>query len=178
MEFESLEIDGAKLIKSNLFKDNRGAFFKVFNDDEFKSNGIEMDIKESYYSISNKDVIRGMHFQTDEFAHDKLVYVAKGKVLDVVLDIRESSKTFKKFITVELSAENGLILFIPKGCAHGFKSLDDNTMMVYNVSTVYSPSHDCGIRYDSFGMDWNVENPIISKRDAEFKSIDEVKLFK
>lgn len=100
------------------------------------------------------------------------------KGIRCVLDIRQSSKTFKKFITVEFSAKNGLILFVPKGCAYGFKSLEDNTIMEYNVSIVYSLNHDCGIRYDSFEMDWNVENTIISKRDAEFKSIDEVKLFK
>lgn len=177
MEFEELGIKGLFLIKSNIFKDDRGEFLKVFNKEIFLENNINFEIQESYYSISNKDVIRGMHFQTKEFAHDKLVYVANGKVLDVVLDLRKSSKTFKSYETVELSAEEGALLFIPKGCAHGFKSLEDNTMMIYNVSTVYSSTHDCGVRYDSFGMDWGIENPIISDRDKKFKGIEEIELF-
>lgn len=177
MEFEELGIKGLFLIKSNIFKDDRGEFLKVFNKEIFLENNINFEIQESYYSISNKDVIRGMHFQTKEFAHDKLVYVANGKVLDVVLDLRKSSKTFKSYETIELSAEEGALLFIPKGCAHGFKSLEDNTMMIYNVSTVYSSTHDCGVRYDSFGMDWGIENPIISDRDKKFKGIEEIELF-
>lgn len=177
MEFEELGIKGLFLIKSNIFKDDRGEFLKVFNKEIFLENNINFEIQESYYSISNKDVIRGMHFQTREFAHDKLVYVANGKVLDVVLDLRKSSKTFKSYETIELSAEEGALLFIPKGCAHGFKSLEDNTMIIYNVSTVYSSTHDCGVRYDSFGMDWGIENPIISDRDKKFKGIEEIELF-
>ena len=177
MEFEELEINGLYLIKSNLFKDNRGEFLKVFNNDIFIKNNINFEIKESYYSISNKDVIRGMHFQTNKFAKDKLVYVANGKVLDVILDLRKSSSTFKKFEAIELSAEKGNLLFIPKGCAHGFKSLEDNTMMIYNVSTVYSKENDCGVRYDSFGMNWCIDNPIISERDRSFKKIEEIEFF-
>lgn len=177
MEFMNLDIDGVKLIKGNKFSDERGVFLKTFNDDFFINNGINMEIKESFYSISNKDVIRGMHYQNGDYAQDKLVYVPKGKVLDVVLDIRKSSKTFKKFITVELSEENGKILFIPKGCAHGFKVLEDDTIMVYNVSTVYSKDNDCGIRYDSFGIDWGVKDPIMSKRDKEFKPLHEIEFF-
>ena len=173
MEFENLEIEGIKLIKGNKFSDERGAFFKYFNDDIFKENGIQFEIKEAYYSISNKDVIRGMHFQTGEYSHNKLVYAAQGSVLDVVLDLRKTSNTYKKFCTVELSEKNGYMLFIPRGCAHGFKSLEDNSLMVYNVSTVYSKEHDSGVRYDSFGMDWGIENPIISLRDKSFITLDE-----
>ena len=177
MEFYNQDIFGVKLIKFNKLNDNRGIFCKIYNEDIFEANGINIDIKESYYSISEKNVIRGMHFQIPPYDHDKLVYVANGKVLDVVLDIRKFSSTYKKFISIELSDENGLALFIPKGCAHGFKSLTNNTMMVYNVSTVYSPQCDCGIKYDSFGMDWNVENPIISKRDASFYALEDIEKF-
>ena len=114
-----------------------------------------------------------MHFQTGEYSHNKLVYAAQGSVLDVVLDLRKTSNTYKKFCTVELSEKNGYMLFIPRGCAHGFKSLEDNSLMVYNVSTVYSKEHDSGVRYDSFGMDWGIENPIISLRDKSFITLDE-----
>lgn len=176
MEFYETEIEGAKLIKCNIFKDARGVFCKTFNKDIFESARIHTEIQESYYSISKKDVIRGMHFQIPPYDHDKIVYVTNGKILDVVLDIRKSSPTYKKYISVELTDDNGLMLFIPKGCAHGFRALEDNTMVVYNVSTVYSSEHDCGVKYDSFGMDWGIKNPIISERDMSFQSIDEMKL--
>lgn len=174
MKFISTEIEGVKLIETKLFKDNRGAFLKIFNEKIFKENGINFEVKESYYSISNKDVIRGMHFQLPPYHHDKLVIVISGKIQDVVLDLRSNSKTYKKYITVELSAENGMALFIPKGCAHGFRSLMDNTIMMYNVSTIYNFDADSGLKWDSFGVNWGIINPIISDRDNSFKDLEEI----
>lgn len=175
MEFINTKIEGLKIIKTNLFEDNRGNFLKMFNEELFRLNGInDFEIKESYYSTSNKDVIRGMHFQLPPHHHHKLVNVISGKIQDIVLDLRENSKTYKKYISVELSAENQTALFIPKGCAHGFKSLMDNTIVMYNVSTGYNRDADCGVKYNSFGLDWKVENPVISDRDNSFKALEEI----
>lgn len=174
MEIIDTKLDGVYIIKNNIFKDNRGEFIKTYHHDLFKEKQLCTDFKESYYSVSKKNTIRGMHFQKRPFDHDKLVYVANGKILDVVIDLREGSRTFKEFITIEISRENGQSVYIPKGCAHGFLALEDNTITVYNVSTVYNCDCDCGIRYNSFGMDWNIADPILSNRDKSFCGIDEI----
>ena len=100
-----------------------------------------------------------------------MVTVIQGKIIDVILDLRKKSKTFKKFISVELSRDNRKSIFIPKGIAHGFGSLCDNSIAYYMVTTEYSPSHDKGIRYDSFGFKWPILNPIISNRDMNFPDL-------
>ncbi len=147
--------------------DERGGFVKVFNNDLFTQFGINFIPKEIYYSISKKDVIRGMHFQRPPFEHAKLVYVAKGKILDVVLDIRKESMTYGKVFSVDL-LENKNAVYIPSGFAHGFKSLDDDTIVIYNQTSCYSKEHDCGILWNNFGFDWGIENPIVSERDKSF----------
>lgn len=167
------EIQGVFIIDNFKAKDNRGVFVKTFNENAFKASEIVFNIKESYLSISEKDVIRGMHFQLPPHDHEKLVYVASGAIIDVIVDLRNHSKTFKKFISVKLSSENGKSVFIPKGCAHGFKSLETGTITVYNVSSCYNAKSDEGIRYDSFGFDWEVESPVLSYRDQQFLSLDE-----
>lgn len=174
MKFINTEIEGVKIIESNLFEDNRGAFLKIFNEDVFKENGIEFEIKESYYSTSNKDVIRGMHFQLPPYDHDKLVNVISGKIIDIILDLRQKSNTYRKYISIELSADNNRAVFIPRGCAHGFKSIVDNTIVMYNVSTVYNNKFDSGVRWDSFGFEWEVDKPIVSDRDNSFKKLCDI----
>lgn len=174
MDFINTKIDGVVLIKNNRISDIRGGFLKIFNKEIFLNDKIDFHIQESYYSISNKDVIRGMHFQLPPYEHEKMVNVIRGSIVDVILDLRSNSKTYKKYINVELSQENNMGVFIPKGCAHGFKSLEDNTVALYNVSTCYNSIADSGVRYDSFGMEWGVENPIVSDRDKGFKSLSEL----
>ena len=166
-------IEGLKILEPKVFQDLRGRFIKTFNDDFFKENGFNIEIKECYYSISHKDVIRGMHFQIPPYDHIKLVYVPNGAINDVVLDIRKGSPTYKKFFKIELSSENGKVLIIPKGLAHGFKSLQDNTNVIYMQTTCYSKEADEGIRFDSFGFDWECDNPKVSDRDLSFKTLDE-----
>ena len=165
-------ISGLKIFELKIFEDSRGKFIKTFNDDFFKQNGLEIDIKESYYSISHKDVIRGMHFQTPPFEHLKLVYVTYGKIIDVVLDIRKGSPTYGKNFSMELSGQNGKVLIIPEGFAHGFKSLEDNTNVTYMQTTCYAPNNDAGIKYDSFGFDWGCPSYKISDRDDAFEIFD------
>ncbi len=168
MKILNTEISGLKVIEPNIFEDNRGKFVKTFNDSFFKEIGIDIDIKESYYSISKKDVIRGMHFQIPPYEHMKIVYVTYGKILDVILDIRKGSPSYGNTFSIELSSKNGKILVIPSGLAHGFKSLENNTNVSYLQTSVYSAEHDYGIRYDSFNFDWKCKNKNLSQRDLSF----------
>ena len=173
MTVESTILEGVYIITNFNVNDDRGLFVKTFNKNTFKENNLDFKIRESFYSISNKNVIRGMHFQLPPNDHEKLVYVPKGSIIDVVIDLRKESKTFKKFISVELSEENKKSIFIPKGLAHGFKSLKNNTITVYNVSTEYNDKSDQGIIYNSFGYNWNVKDPLLSERDKTFLSLND-----
>ena len=173
MEIIKTDLDGVFIIKNKIFQDERGTFIKTFNKEEFEKNNLCTQFNESYFSISNKDVIRGMHFQLPPFEHEKLVYVTKGKILDVVVDLRKNSKTLGKSINLELSEENGYSIYIPKGLAHGFKSLENGTTTIYNVATVYNPENDYGIKWDSFEFDWQIATPIISIRDKNFETMND-----
>lgn len=171
MMFEKTKLAGVYIINNFNTIDNRGLFVKTFNKDLFFKNNLHFEIKESYYSVSNKNVIRGMHFQLPPSAHEKLVYVSKGSILDVIIDLRKGSKTFKQFISVELSNENKKSIFIPKGLAHGFKSLMNDTITVYNVATEYNAELDTGIKFDSFDFNWNSDDIVMSDRDKKFQSL-------
>ena len=160
MEIIKTKLEGVYIIKNKIFSDNRGKFIKIYHEEEFKKLGLCTDFKESYFSISNKNVIRGMHLQLPPMDHEKLVYVTKGKVKDIIVDLRTNSKTRGEYIEVELSEENGYSVYIPKGLAHGFRAIEDNTITVYNVATVYNQECHYGIKYDSFGYGWSIENPI------------------
>lgn len=173
MKIIETEIQGLQILEPKIFEDVRGKFIKTFNNEFFKEHNLDIGIKETYYSISHKDVIRGMHFQTPPYDHIKLVYVPTGKIIDVVLDIRKNSPTYGKYFSCELSGDNGKILIIPKGLAHGFKSLQDNTNVTYMQTTCYAPNFDGGIRYDSFGFEWECNKPQLSDRDKAFPTLSE-----
>jgi len=169
MKIIETSIKGLLILEPRVFQDQRGKFIKTFNDSFFKEHHLDISIKETYFSLSNKDIIRGMHFQTPPYEHVKIVYVPYGKILDVVLDIRKDSSTYGKYYSIKLSDENTKVLIIPKGLAHGFKSLQDNTNVTYMQTTVYAPENDAGIRYDSFGFDWELSNSELSERDLSFE---------
>ena len=173
MQINKTDFEGLYVIDKFVSRDDRGNFIKMFNYDEFINNGIDVEFKESYYSTSKKNVIRGMHFQLPPDQHAKLVTVIKGSVTDVVVDLRKESPTYKKVFSIELSDRNNKALFIPVGMAHGFVSNEDDTVMLYQVSTGYHKESDCGIRYDSIDYQWNVTNPIVSDRDRSFESIND-----
>lgn len=173
MKIIDTNIIGLKILEPEIFEDGRGKFIKTFTNDFFKNNELDIDIKETYYSISHKNVIRGMHFQTPPYEHIKLVYVPAGIIIDVVLDIRKNSSTFGEYFSCELSSDNGKVLIIPKGLAHGFKSLQDNTNVTYMQTSCYVPNNDYGVRYDSFGFDWKCVSPKISDRDLIFPTFKE-----
>lgn len=175
MRIENTFIEGLKLLYLNEFKDIRGSFIKVLNSDFFEQNCLETNFKESYYSISAKNVIRGMHFQIPPSEHTKIVYVNNGSILDVILDIRKESQTFGKFFKIEINTNLPLLIYIPVGCAHGFLSLEDNTMVTYLQSSCYESISDKGIKFDSFGFNWKTSNPVLSSRDLSFESFKNFK---
>lgn len=165
---------GLFLIQHRVFEDHRGLFIKTYNQAQFLELGIDLEIQERYFSVSKKNVIRGMHFQIPPFDHFKLVSVLQGSILDVVLDLRKNSETYGKYFQVRIDAKDGVTIFIPKGFAHGFLALTDNSLVEYNQTSGYDQASDAGIRYDSFGFDWGVTSPFLSIRDLNF---DEFKTF-
>ena len=175
MNIKQTYFNTVRLIELPRFDDERGSFIKCYDEASFKEAGIAHCFKESYFSISDKNVIRGMHFQVPPADHEKLVCVTKGAVKDVILDIRKDSPSYGQAMDVILSAENHLALYIPRGFAHGFMSLEDQTIMNYLVATVHSPEHDKAIRWDSFGFDWNNNNPVMSQRDKDALPLSDFK---
>ena len=171
MDLQPTELNGVLVLQPKIFQDHRGSFVKTYQDALFSERGIRFVPREEFFSVSKKDVLRGMHFQLPPAAHDKLVYCAVGRVLDVVVDLRRGSKTFGKSIARELSAANRQMMFIPVGCAHGFLTLEDNSIMVYQTSTPHAPAQDAGILWNSFGFDWPVKEPVLSDRDRGFPAL-------
>lgn len=163
------------IIQSDIFSDSRGDFQKIFQTQLFKDFSMDFDIKEFYYSISHKNVIRGLHFQTPPHDHTKLVFVSQGEILDVVIDLRKDSATFGKLFSIRLNNLDGNSLFIPSGFAHGFLALTDNTIVNYMQTSQYHKESDSGILYSSIDFEWGIKNPIVSERDLSFVSFDQFK---
>ena len=151
--------------------DSRGTFIKTVHEDAFKELGLEADFVEQYYSVSKQHVLRGLHFQLPPSDHAKLVYCIKGRIFDVAVDLRQASATYGYFHTCELSAENGKMLYIPKGMAHGFYTLSEQAVVMYNVTSLYNAERDSGILWNSLNIPWpvdEIEPPVISERDKNF----------
>lgn len=165
MELIPTPLVGCYEVRPFFAQDERGTFVKTFHAERFSALGLPTEWREEYYSSSRKGVIRGMHFQTPPHDHEKLVYCMQGRVLDVVLDLRRASPTHGRHIAVELDAARGHGLMIPKGMAHGFLALTEDVLMAYKVTSVYAPENDAGIRWDSFGLHWGLDRPIVSARD-------------
>jgi dTDP-4-dehydrorhamnose 3,5-epimerase/CDP-3, 6-dideoxy-D-glycero-D-glycero-4-hexulose-5-epimerase len=152
------------LMELSKLNDLRGSFVKTFSKSTLDNLNLSFDLREEYYSTSKKDVIRGMHFQIPPHDHVKIVYCLEGAVLDVLLDLRRGP-AYGRVASVQLDASSPKLLIIPKGVAHGFKSLFDGSSMVYKTSSEYSIEHDRGIRWDSINFDWGLDKPVISDRD-------------
>jgi|TARA_B100000959_G_C14991739_1_gene628255 dTDP-4-dehydrorhamnose 3,5-epimerase len=167
------EIDGVFLLKLPYYTDKRGVFCKIYNFEYSKNLGLPFLCHESFFTISMANVIRGMHFQIYPHEQYKIASVVSGKIIDVVLDLRKESNTYGNHLTFELSNNNARAIFISPGIAHGFCSLEDNTIVNYIVSSVYAPEHDLGIHWNSFGYKWPVTNPILSDRDSQHPSFSD-----
>lgn len=164
------DIRGCFEIIPTIRRDSRGMFIKIAHEPEFRKLGLETHFAEEYYSVSRKGVLRGLHFQTPPMALTKLVFCVEGDILDAVVDLRKRSKTFGKSFTILLSTKKANMLYIPKGCAHGFYALSKKVVMLYKTSAVYSPEHDKGILWNSTGIKWPSKNPRLSPRDEAFPS--------
>lgn len=164
------KIKNCYLIDNFCQTDQRGSFTKFYNDSEFHQLGIQFTPKESYFSKSKKNVIRGMHFQKIPHDHDKLVSCVQGKIVDVILDLRADSVTYGEFDSFLLSEKNNKSIFIAAGVAHGFLAVEDDSITLYNVTSGYDKNSDSGILWNSFSFDWPISEPIISERDNDFPS--------
>jgi len=175
MKIEEMAIKGVYLLYGVTHRDKRGLSSQPYSEENLKEAGINIEVKEVLYSVSLKNVIRGMHFQLPPFTQSKLVTVISGEIMDVLLDLRVNSESYGKSIDVKLTENEGLMIYIPKGIAHGFLSLADNSTVLYIMDLPYVAEYDSGIRYDSFGYKWNVSEPILSDRDLALQRLNEFK---
>lgn len=167
MEISLTPFDGLKIIQLKIYHDNRGFFVERFNKKLFQDLGLPVDYFQDNHSLSTPNVIRGLHFQNNP-SQAKLVGCLRGKILDVAVDIRKDSPTLGKYFSIELSAENGKLLFIPAGFAHGFAVLgNESADVMYKVDNQFSKEGDGGIRFNDpdLKIDWQIANPIISDKD-------------
>jgi len=175
MQIRETKIDGCYEIEPVIFQDNRGSFIKTFQQDVFSAKQLETNFREEYYSVSYRNVLRGLHFQLPPKEHKKIVYCVLGEVIDAVVDLRISSPTYGQFDIFRLTADNAKIIYIPPGLAHGFYVVSETAIMMYKVSTVYSPEHDAGIKWNSAGIPWPSKTPVVSKRDSDFLDLSDFK---
>ena len=162
-------LPGVCIVEPVVHGDHRGYFMETYSAGTFAGIGIDAVFVQDNQSFSaKKGVLRGIHFQNAPMAQAKLVRVNRGAALDVAVDLRRGSPTYRRWVAVELSAENRRMLFIPRGFGHGFVTLTDDVEFCYKVDNLYSPECDRGIRFDdpAIGVDWGVENPILSQKDT------------
>lgn len=169
-EFEPLAIKDVILIKPKRFSDDRGFFMETFKKSDFEKYGINVNFVQDNHSLSSKGVIRGLHFQKDPAAQGKLVRVVSGSVYDVAVDIRADSPTYGKWVSATLSSENGHMLWVPPGFAHGVMVLEENTHLLYKVSgSEYSPDDECCIHWEdpTIGVIWPNVTATLSEKDRD-----------
>lgn len=171
MNINKTKLEGVFIIERTPFTDDRGEFCRMFCQDEFAKAGLNYNFVQSNISKNHlKGTLRGLHSQKQEFAEDKLVCAISGRLLDVCVDVRENSPTFGQYIQVELTADNNISLYIPKGFAHGYLTLEDNSSILYFTTQFYTSSSEKGYRYDdpAFNIDWgdiSKEKLLLSKKD-------------
>ena len=180
MKKTKTSIDGLFIIENTSFLDQRGEFMELWNQDEFESENLNTNATQDNISISKKNVIRGLHFQNQPYGQIKYVRVIQGSILDVAVDIRKTSDTFGQHFAIELSKTNNYGLWIPSGFAHGFLSLEENTIVAYKCYGKYQPKHEHTICWDdkTININWNIKDPIISKKDKKGMSLEAYKTAK
>ena len=173
------KLKGCFIIEPAIFDDGRGSFFESFNQKVFEEKtGIKINFVQDNQSISQRGVLRGLHFQKGKFAQAKLVRVIKGKILDIVVDLRKDSETFGEHFSLELSEENNRQLFIPRDFAHGFSVLENDTIFVYKCDNFYNKESESGIIYsdETLNIDWKLSEDkiLLSEKDNRLKTFKEV----
>ena len=167
MNFIETPLNNLFIIQPKVFEDERGYFFESFTARAFDSIGISVNFVQDNQSLSQKGVLRGLHFQAPPFAQGKLVRVIKGAVLDVVVDIRKSSSTYGKHFSVELNEKNKTMLWVPEGFAHGFSTLEDNTIFAYKCTNYYNKEAEGCLLWcdEQLNIDWKIDVPVLSEKD-------------
>jgi dTDP-4-dehydrorhamnose 3,5-epimerase len=167
MEIITTPLDGLLIIKPAVFADDRGYFFESYNIDKFMNAGLDLKFMQDNESKSKKGVLRGLHFQAPPFAQGKLVRVMKGAVLDVAVDIRKGSSTYGKWESVVLTEQNKLMYWVPAGFAHGFVTLEDDTVFFYKCTNVYNKNAEGSIIWNDpdLNIDWGISRPLVSGKD-------------
>jgi len=171
MKIIETSLKGLLIIEPQVFKDERGYFYESYNQEKFFKAGIRDIFVQDNQSLSQKNVVRGLHFQHPPYAQAKLVRVIKGSVYDVVVDIRKDSPTYGQSFGIELTEENFLMLYVPIGFAHGFATLQDNTIFAYKCSAFYNKASEDTILWNdpTLNIDWKVQSPILSEKDKQGK---------
>ena len=181
MNYIQTEIEGVWIIEPKVFNDARGYFMEAFKEGEFRANIGNVHLVQVNESKSSFGVLRGLHYQKGEYSQAKLVRVIKGKVLDVAVDLRQSSPTFGKYVSVELSEENKRQFFIPRGFAHGFLVLSEEAIFTYKVDNGYAPQAEASIRFndETVGIDWPVAESqlLLSEKDGHAVSFKDAEYF-
>lgn len=173
MIFLETILSGAYVIEIEKIEDERGFFSRIWDREEFSKIGLETEFVQSSISYNKKKgTIRGMHYQTKPYEENKIVRCTKGRIFDVIIDLRPESKSYKKSFSVELSDDNYKMLYIPKGFAHGFQTLENNTEILYNISQFYHPESSKGVRWNDkiFGIKWPLQLSLISEKDLNYSS--------
>lgn len=167
MEIIKTPLEGLLIIKPSVFEDERGYFFESYNHEKFLAHGLDLKFLQDNESKSKKGVLRGLHFQAPPFAQGKLVRVMRGSVLDVAVDIRKNSPTYGKWESIVLSGNNKWMYWIPAGFAHGFVTLEDDTIFFYKCTNVYNKASEGSVNWSDpdLNIDWGVSEPIISDKD-------------
>ncbi len=175
MKFTETELKGVFIIELQPQKDKRGFYKRIWGRDELESHGLFGELNNIGLSFNSKrGTVRGMHYQAEPFSEVKLVQCLRGKIYDVVLDIRRNSDTFGKWTVIELSAENNTAIYIPQGLAHGFQTLEDNSEVLYCISEKYNAEAARGIRWNDsrFAIEFPLETSVINERDASYPDFD------
>lgn len=168
MKLIPTDLEGAFIVEQTLYRDSRGSFLEIFSQKAFAECGIPVEFVQDNSSLSkDAGVIRGLHFQKDPHAQAKLVWVVAGAVWDVIVDLREGSKNFARWTAVELSGEEPRMLFVPRGFAHGFCTLEPQTRVFYKVDSPYAPQAEGGVRFDDpdLAIPWPTASPVVSDKD-------------
>jgi len=162
-----LEIPDVLVIDPKVFGDSRGFFMETYNKKDFETIGLSQEFVQDNHSKSAKGVLRGLHYQKEPAAQGKLVRCIKGSIFDVAVDIRKGSPTYGKWVSAVLSEENKKMLWVPRGFAHGFVTLENDTEVIYKVDNLYSPEDDRGILWNdpAIAIDWPVVSPSLSDKD-------------
>ena len=176
MIFEKADFEGVYIIEIEKHQDSRGFFARSWDKNEFKLKNLNSNLTQCNISFNHKKgTLRGMHYQTQPYQEAKLIRCTRGSLFDVIIDLRNNSKSFKKWLSFELNEKNHNMLYIPEGFAHGFQTLEDHTEVFYQMTQNYIPNSANGVRWNDpvFNIDWPIKKPILSEKDQKFSDFNQ-----